>query len=58
MQVTFKSLIKPFMRSISCFPSFGISDATLRAVVCETDFKKYDSLSDHAERKSSSASLK
>lgn len=57
MMVTFRSLTNPFMRSISCFPSFGISDATLRAVVCETDFKKYDSLSDQAQRRSSSASL-
>lgn len=57
MMVTFRSLTKPLMRSISCFPSFGISDATLRAVVCETDFKKYDSLSDHAQSRSSSASL-
>jgi len=56
--VTFKSLINPLIRSISCWPNFGVSEAILRAVVCDTDFKKYDSQSDQAHRKSLSAGLK
>jgi hypothetical protein len=56
--ITFRSLINPLIRSISCWPNLGVSEAILRAVVCDTDFKKYDSQSDQAHRKSLSTGLK
>lgn len=56
--ITFKSLINPLIRSISCWPNFGVSEATFKAVDCDTDFKKYDSQSNQAHRKSLSARLK